>query len=335
MWVGSTRRSVWTPLQIVDPSTPSTAGSLARQTARARLCWLAALSWSLTPRLALPSLPRWVVWGCGVVRWSVFEHWGWGRQLQSARLVVGYKWPPMGMRACYSNGMKLNEAAMFIIFQNDYSQMSDFMVLVLWETQIFIYQPPANAAGLCWAWDCKQHGQKHHQKQQQQQHHSLHCQQHGQKHHQKQQQQQQQHHSLHCQQHGEKHHQKQQQQQQQPTAAITTATTATTTTTAGTTTTTTTTTATATTTTTTRRTRTRTRTTATATRAAAAAATAGSQQLTANSQQEQQHRRGPRGNRARDLLDVGWSWWSWWSWCLCLCLWWWWWWWGGGGGGWF
>ena len=114
-----------------------------------------------------------------------------------------------------------------------------------------IYQPPANAAGLCWAWDCKQHGQKHHQKQQQQQH-------------------------LHCQQHGEKHHQKQQQQQQQPTA--------------------------------------------------------GSQQLTANSQQEQQHRRGPRGNRARDLLDVGWSWWSWWSWCLCL-----WWWWGvgGGGGGWF
>ena len=40
-----------------------------------------------------------------------------------------------------------------------------------------IYQPPANAAGLCWAWDCKQHGQKHHQKQQQQQqHHSLHCQ---------------------------------------------------------------------------------------------------------------------------------------------------------------
>ena len=51
-----------------------------------------------------------------------------------------------------------------------------------------IYQPPANAAGLCWAWDCKQHGQKHHQKQQQQQHHSLHCQQHGEKHHQKQQQ---------------------------------------------------------------------------------------------------------------------------------------------------
>ena len=68
---------------------------------------------------------------------------------------------------------------------------------------VCIYQPPANAAGLCWAWDCKQHGQKHHQKQQQQQ----------------------QHHSLHCQQHGEKHHQKQQQQQQQPTAAITTATT--------------------------------------------------------------------------------------------------------------
>ena len=181
----------------------------------------------------------------------------------------------------------------------------------------YIYQPPANAAGLCWAWDCKQHGQKHHQKQQQQQ----------------------QHHALHCQQHGEKHHQKQQQQQQQPTAAITTAatTTTTTTTTATTTTTTTTTTPAATTTTatttttttttttrTTTRTRTRTTATATATRAAAAAATAGSQQLTANSQQEQQHRRGPRGNRARDLLDVGWSWWSW-----CLCLWWWW------GGGWF
>ena len=155
--------------------------------------------------------------------------------------------------------------------------------------KLLIYQPPANAAGLCWAWDCKQHGQKHHQKQQQQQ----------------------QHHSLHCQQHGEKHHQKQQQQQQQPTAAITTATTTTTTTTATTTTTpaatTTTATTTTTTTTTTRTTttRTRTRTTATATRAAAAAATAGSQQLTANSQQEQQHRRGPRGNRARDLLDVG------------------------------
>ena len=103
---------------------------------------------------------------------------------------------------------------------------------------IYIYQPPANAAGLCWAWDCKQHGQKHHQKQQQQQ----------------------QHHSLHCQQHGEKHHQKQQQQQQQPTAAITTAatTTATTTTTPAATTTTATTT-------TTTRTTTRTRTTATAT----------------------------------------------------------------------
>ena len=27
----------------------------------------------------------------------------------------------------------------------------------------YIYQPPANAAGLSWAWDCKQHGQKHHQ----------------------------------------------------------------------------------------------------------------------------------------------------------------------------
>ena len=166
-----------------------------------------------------------------------------------------------------------------------------------------IYQPPANAAGLCWAWDCKQHGQKHHQKQQQQQ----------------------QHHSLHCQQHGEKHHQKQQQQQQQPTAAITTAATTTTaTTTATTTTTPAATTTTATTTTTRTRTRTRTTATATATRAAAAAATAGSQQLTANSQQEQQHRRGPRGNRARDLLDV------WWSWCL---WWWWWWWWGVGGGG--
>ena len=32
-----------------------------------------------------------------------------------------------------------------------------------------IYQPPANPAGLSWAWDCKQHGQKHRQKQQQQQ----------------------------------------------------------------------------------------------------------------------------------------------------------------------
>lgn len=72
--------------------------------------------------------------GCVGVRCSsvkCFRTLGWGRQLQSARLVVGYKWPPMGMRACYSNGMKLNEAAMFIIFQNDYSQMSDFMVLVL------------------------------------------------------------------------------------------------------------------------------------------------------------------------------------------------------------
>ena len=39
---------------------------------------------------------------------------------------------------------------------------------------------------------------------------------------------------------------------------------------------------------------------------------------TANSQQKQQHRRGPSGNRARDLLDMGWFWWSW---CLCLCLW--------------
>ena len=60
-----------------------------------------------------------------------FRTLGWGWQLQSASLVVGYEWPTMGMRACYSNGMKLNEAAMFIIFHSHYSQMSDLMVLVL------------------------------------------------------------------------------------------------------------------------------------------------------------------------------------------------------------
>ena len=229
---------------------------------------------------------------------------------------IGVQWQPF-------TNLQTRRRVRFSKHSNRYSEfLSHFEVqgknacstIVVWHSIFYIYQPPANAAGLCWAWDCKQHGQKHHQKQQQQQ----------------------QHHSLHCQQHGEKHHQKQQQQQQQPTAAITTGATTTTTTATTTTTTTTTpaattTTATTTTTTTTRttttRTRTRTTATATATRAAAAAATAGSQQLTANSQQEQQHRRGPRGNRARDLLDVGWSWWSWWSWCLCL-----WWWWGGAGG---
>ena len=61
-------------------------------------------------------------------------------------------------------------------------------------------------------------------------------------------------------------------------------------------------------------------TTATTTATRATTATAGSQQLRASSQQEQQHRRGIRGNRARDLLDTGWFWWSW-CLCLCLCLW--------------
>ena len=175
------------------------------------------------------------------------------------------------------NLIKFKNSKCWIIM--GYSSLTDCIYI--------IYQPPANAAGLCWAWDCKQHGQKHHQEQQQQQ----------------------QHHSLHCQQHGEKHHQKQQQQQQQPTAAITTATTTTTATTR-----------TTTTTTTRRTTRRTTRTTATATRAAAAAAAApaGSQQLTANSQQEQQHRRGPRGIEPETF-------WMWGGRGACAC--------GGGGGG--
>ena len=133
----------------------------------------------------------------------------------------------------------------------------------------YIYQPPANAAGLSWPWRLQAAWPEAPPKQQQHQ------------------QQQQQHHSLHCQQHGEKHHQK--------ATATTTTTTATTTTT----------TATTTTTTTRRRrrrtTRTKTRTTATATATRAAAAAA----ATAGSQQEQQHPQRTQGESSPRPFGCG------------------------------
>ena len=77
--------------------------------------------------------------------------------------------------SCFSNTIIVEHIYRIIyIYTYIYIYIYIYICVPYFVSQHIYHQPPANPAGLSWAWDCKQQGQKHHQKQQQQQqHHSI------------------------------------------------------------------------------------------------------------------------------------------------------------------
>ena len=110
-------------------------------------------------RFFAPRRPRHLLGGRGRRRWIRSAHAPCGSG-KSAPKIVDWPRPQKVGR----NGFRWVEDPIFWKLK-----LKDNLLDPSFSMLVYIYQPPANPAGLSWAWDCQQHGEKHHQKQQQQQ----------------------------------------------------------------------------------------------------------------------------------------------------------------------